>query len=222
MLTGRNHTTLGMACIAEATTGFPGSNGHIPFETATIAEVLGEQGYNTYMCGKWHCVAEDETNMASSKRNWPTGRGFERYYGFLGGETNSWYPDLVQDQQFIDQPYDPPKDAAEWAEGLAGKYHLSKDLADRAIAMIADAKQVAPEKPFFMYFCPGANHAPHQPPKEWADKYKGKFDEGYEAIREKILARQKKMGIVPANTELSPINPLAGVRRAASGGRARH
>jgi len=88
--------------------------------------------------------------------------------------------------------------------------------------MIADAKQVAPEKPFFMYFCPGANHAPHQPPKEWADKYKGKFDEGYEAIREKILARQKKMGIVPANTELSPINPLAGVRRAASGGRARH
>lgn len=88
--------------------------------------------------------------------------------------------------------------------------------------MIADAKQVAPEKPFFMYFCPGANHAPHQPLKEWADKYKGKFDEGYEAIREKILARQKKMGIVPANTELSPINPLAGVRRAASGGRARH
>ena len=212
LLTGRNHTTVGMACIAEATTGFPGSNGHIPFETATIAEVLAERGYNTYMCGKWHCVAEDETNMASSKRNWPTGRGFERYYGFLGGETNEWYPDLVQDQQFIDQPYDPPKDAAEWAEGLGDKYHLSKDLADRAIAMIADAKQVAPEKPFFMYFCPGANHAPHQPPKEWADKYKGKFDEGYEAIREKILQRQKEMGIVPANTELSPINPLAGLK----------
>jgi arylsulfatase A-like enzyme len=103
MLTGRNHTTVGMACIAEATTGFPGSNGHIPFETATIAEVLGEKGYNTYMLGKWHCVAEDETNMASSKRNWPTGRGFERYYGFLGGETNQYYPDLVQDQQFVDR-----------------------------------------------------------------------------------------------------------------------
>jgi len=211
LLTGRNHTTVGMACIAEATTGFPGSNGHIPFETATIAEVLGERGYNTYMCGKWHCVAEDETNMASSKRNWPTGRGFERYYGFLGGETNEWYPDLVQDQQFIDQPYDPPKDAAEWAEGIGDKYHLSKDLADRAIAMIADAKQVAPDKPFFMYFCPGANHAPHQPPKEWADKYKGVFDEGYEAIREKILAKQKRLGIVPENTELSPINPLVGL-----------
>ena len=100
LLTGRNHTTVGMACIAETTEGYPGMNGHIPFETATIAEVLGERGYNTYMCGKWHCVAEDETNMASSKRNWPTGRGFERYYGYLGGETNQYYPDLVQDQQF--------------------------------------------------------------------------------------------------------------------------
>lgn len=208
LLTGRNHTTVGMACIAEATTGFPGSNGHIPFETATIAEVLGERGYNTYMLGKWHCVAEDETNMASSKRNWPTGRGFERYYGFLGGETNQWYPDLVQDQQFVDQPHDPPED---WAAGFGDDdYHLSRDLVDRAIAMIADAKQVAPERPFFMYFCPGANHAPHHAPKEWIDKYKGRFDEGYEKIRETILERQKAMGLVPESTELSPINPLLG------------
>ena len=149
---------------------------------------------------------------ASSKRNWPTGRGFERFYGFLGGETNEWHPDLVQDQQFVDQPDDPPADAAEWAGGLGDKYHLSKDLADRAIAMISNAKQVAPGRPFFLYFCPGATHAPHHVPKEWADKYKGKFDEGYEAIREKILARQKKMGIVPQNTELSPVNPMAGLR----------
>jgi arylsulfatase A-like enzyme len=212
MLTGRNHTTVGMACIAEATTGFPGSNGHIPFETATIAEVLSERGYNTYMLGKWHCVPEDETNMASSKRNWPTGRGFERYYGFLGGETNDWYPDLVQDQQFVEQPAEPPKDAEEWAEGLGDRYHLSKDLVDRAIAMVADAKQVAPERPFFMYFCPGANHAPHHSPKEWADDYKGVFDEGYEKIRERILSNQKRLGIVPATTELSPINPLAGLK----------
>jgi arylsulfatase A-like enzyme len=211
LLTGRNHTTVGMACIAEATTGFPGSNGHIPFETATIAEVLGERGYNTYMCGKWHCVAEDETNMASSKRNWPTGRGFERYYGFLGGETNEWYPDLVQDQQFVEQPYDPPSNYEEWV-AEKGDYHLSKDLADRAISMIADAKQVAPDRPFFMYFCPGANHAPHQPPKAWADKYKGRFDEGYEIIREEILANQKRMGILPENTQLSPMNPLAGLK----------
>jgi arylsulfatase A-like enzyme len=207
MLTGRNHTTVGMACIAEATTGFPGMNGHIPFETATIAEVLSEKGYNTYMCGKWHCVAEDETNMASSKRNWPTGRGFERYYGFLGGETNQYYPDLVQDQQFVEQPSDPVS-YEEWVKGEKG-YHLSADLVDHAIAMIADAKQVAPERPFFMYFCPGANHAPHQCPKEWADKYKGKFDMGYEKIREQILANQKRMGILPESTELSPMNPLA-------------
>jgi arylsulfatase A-like enzyme len=207
LLTGRNHTTVGMACIAEATEGYPGMNGHIPFETATIAEVLGEKGYNTYMLGKWHCVAEDETNMASWKRNWPTGRGFERYYGFLGGETNQYYPDLVQDQQFVEQPADPVT-VQEWLDGKEG-YQLTADLVDHAIGMIADAKQVAPEKPFFMYFCPGANHAPHHTPKAWADKYKGKFDMGYEAIRETILANQKKMGILPENTDLSPMNPLA-------------
>jgi len=197
MLTGRNHTTVGMACIAEATTGFPGSNGHIPFETATIAEVLVERGYNTYMTGKWHCCPDYETNMASSKGNWPTGRGFERFYGFLGGETNQWYPDLVQDQQFVDQPYDPE-------DG----YHLSKDLADRAIAMIADAKQVAPDKPFFMYYCPGAGHAPHHVPKEWADKYKGMFDTGYEKYAEEACDRMKKMGIIPENTDLAPMNSM--------------
>jgi len=207
LLTGRNHTTVGMACIAEATEGYPGLNGHIPFETATIAEVLGEKGYSTYMLGKWHCVAEDETNMASWKRNWPTGRGFERYYGYLGGETNQYYPDLVQDQQFIDQPYHPPT-VEEWLQGKEG-YHLSIDLVDKAIGMIADGKQVAPDRPFYMYFCPGANHAPHHVFKEWADQYKGQFDMGYEKIRETILANQKKMGILPQSTELSPINPLA-------------
>ena len=107
LLTGRNHTTNGMACIAEATTGFPNSNGHIPFECATIAEVLGERGWNTYMLGKWHLVAADEMNMASTKRNWPIGRGFERYYGFLGGETNQWYPDLIYDNHPVDQPATP-------------------------------------------------------------------------------------------------------------------
>jgi arylsulfatase len=197
LLTGRNHTTVGMAAIAEATTGFPGSNGHIPFETATIPEVLGERGYNTYMLGKWHLCPEDEENMASTKRNWPTGRGFERYYGFLGGETDQWYPDLVQDQQFTDQPYDPE-------DG----YHLSKDLADRAIGMIADAKQVDPNKPFFMYYCPGAGHAPHHSPKEWADKYKGVYDEGYEVYAQKTYERMKKMGMIPENTDLAPMNSM--------------
>ncbi len=197
MLTGRNHTTVGMACIGEATSGFPNSNGHIPFETATIAEVLVEQGYNTYMLGKWHLCPEDEMNLASTKRNWPVGRGFERYYGFLGGETSQWNPDLIYDNHPVEQPYSPE-------EG----YHFSTDIADKAIGFIADAKQIAPNKPFFMYFCPGVAHAPHHVSKEWADKYKGKFDQGYEKLREETLARQKEMGIVPADTELSPMNPL--------------
>lgn len=196
LLNGRNHTTNGMACIAEATTGFPGSNGHIPFECATIAEVLGEMGWNTYMLGKWHLCPADELNMASTKRNWPIGRGFERYYGFLGGETNQWYPDLVYDNHPVEQPKSPQ-------EG----YHLTEDLTDKAIEFIRDAKAVAPDKPFFMYFCPGACHAPHHAPKEWIEKYKGKFDMGYDKYREIVFERQLKMGIMPPNTILSPENP---------------
>ncbi|ABP55368.1 arylsulfatase [Salinispora tropica] len=212
LLSGRNHTTVGMSCVAEATQGFPGMNGHIPGEAALIGEILSDRGYNTYALGKWHCAGEDETNMASSKRNWPTYRGFERFYGFLGGEANQYYPNLVQDQQFVDQPADPVS-IDEWKEGKDG-YLLTADLVDRAIGMIGDAKQTAPDRPFFMYFCPGANHAPHSVPKAWADKYKGKFDMGYEAIREKILAKQIKMGIVPKGTELSPVNPFSDVRSA--------
>jgi len=198
MLTGRNHTTVGMACIGEATTGFPNSNGHIPFETATIAEVLVERGYNTYMLGKWHLCPEDEMNLASTKRNWPVGRGFERYYGFLGGETSQWHPDLIYDNHPVEQPRSPE-------EG----YHFSEDIADKAIEFIADAKQIAPDKPFFMYYCPGVAHAPHHVAPEWADEYKGVFDQGYDKLREETLARQIKMGIVPEGTELPPMNPMA-------------
>ncbi len=198
LLTGRNHTTNGMACIAEATTGFPNANGHIPFECATIAEVLGDQGWNTYMLGKWHLVAADEMNMASTKRNWPVGRGFERYYGFLGGETNQWYPDLIYDNHPVEQP-SLPEDG----------YHLTVDLTDKAIEFIKDAKTIAPDKPFFMYFCPGATHAPHHAPKEWIEKYKGKFDMGYEAYREIVFENQKKMGVMPQDAVLSPLNPYA-------------
>jgi arylsulfatase A-like enzyme len=196
LLTGRNHTTNGMACIAEATTGFPNSNGHIPFECATIAEVLGERGWNTYMLGKWHLVAADEMNMASTKRNWPIGRGFERYYGFLGGETNQWYPDLIYDNHPVEQPSFPE-------DG----YHLTTDLVDKAIEFIRDSKMLVPDKPFFMYFCPGATHAPHHAPKEWIDRYKGKFDMGYEQYRELVFERQKQLGIFPPDAELTPLNP---------------
>jgi arylsulfatase A-like enzyme len=202
LLTGRNHTSNGMACISEAATGFPNANGHIPFECATVAEVLNESGFNTYMLGKWHLCAEDEMNMASSKRNWPVGRGFERFYGFLGAETNNWYPDLVHDNHPVEQPSSPTEDGSEKG------YHFSADITDKALEFIKDAKAIAPERPFFMYFCPGACHAPHHAPKEWADKYKGKFDMGYERYRELVLERQKQMGIVPENTSLSPINPI--------------
>ena len=196
LMTGRNHTTNGMGTITEAASGFPSSNGHIPFECGTIAEVLGELGWNTYMAGKWHLTAEDEMNMASTKRQWPVGRGFERFYGFLGAETNQWYPDLVYDNHPVDQPYSPE-------DG----YHLTTDLTDKALQFIRDAKAVAPDKPFFFYFCPGACHAPHHAPKEWADRYQGKFDMGYEAYRQLVFERQKKMGVIPDHAVLSPINP---------------
>jgi len=196
LLTGRNHTTNGMACITEASSGYPNANGHIPGECALIPEVLGERGFNTYMVGKWHLCPEDEMNLASIKRDWPLGRGFERFYGFLGAETNQWYPDLVYDNHPVEQPSLPD-------EG----YHFSVDITDKAISFIHDAKAVAPEKPFFLYYCPGAAHAPHHAPKEWADKYKGRFDMGYEVYREQVFAKQKKLGIIPEYAELSPINP---------------
>ena len=196
LLTGRNATTNGMATIAEFSSGFPGISTHIPFENAFISEVLAEQGWNTYCVGKWHLTPGEETNMSAVKSRWPLGRGFERFYGFLGGETNSWYPDLVYDNHPVDAPGTPENG-----------YHLSKDLSDKAIEFIRDAKSVDPDKPFFMYLAPQAGHAPHHVPAEWADRYKGRFDEGYEAIRAGILQQQKQMGLLPENTELSPINP---------------
>ena len=196
LLTGRNHTTNSMASITEAAAGFPNSSGHIPFECGNVAEVLGERGWNTFMVGKWHLTPEDEMNMASSKRQWPLGRGFERFYGFLGAETNQWYPDLVYDNHPVDQPATPE-------EG----YHFSTDITDRALSFIRDAKAVAPEKPFLLYYCPGACHAPHHAPKEWSDKYRGRFDIGYEAYREVVFQRQQTLGILPEEAELSPINP---------------
>jgi arylsulfatase len=196
LLTGRNHTTNGMAGVTEITSGFPNSNGHVPFECGNIAEVLRERGWNTFMVGKWHLTAEDEMNLAASKRQWPVGRGFERYYGFLGGETSQWYPDLVYDNHPVAPPMSPEQG-----------YHLTVDLTDKAIEFVRDAKAIAPEKPFFLYYCPGAAHAPHHAPKEWIDKYRGHFEIGYDAIREGVLERQKAMGIVPERAELSPINP---------------
>jgi arylsulfatase len=203
LLTGRNHTTNGMACITEGSSGFPGSNGHIPFECATIAEVLGERGWNTYALGKWHLTPVDELNMAASKRTWPLGRGFERFYGFLGAETNQWFPDLTYDNHPVDQPKGPEQG-----------YHLTEDLTDKAIEFIRDAQVIAPERPFFMYFCPGACHAPHHAPREWIEKYKGRFDMGYDKYREIVFERQKKMGILPQDATLTPANPYVNEKSA--------
>jgi arylsulfatase len=197
LLTGRNHTRNRMACITEAAIGFPNASGVIPRENAMISEILAEQGWNTYMVGKWHLCAEAEMNLASTRRNWPIGRGFERFYGFLGAETNQWYPELVYDNHPVDQPKSPE-------DG----YHFTEDITDRALEFIKDAKTVAPGKPFFLYYAPGGCHAPHHAPKDWIDRFKGRFEGGYEAIREGTLARQKELGIVPPGAEVPPINPI--------------
>ncbi|MFI8090057.1 arylsulfatase [Streptomyces sp. NPDC086080] len=196
LLTGRNATSNGMATVAEFDAGFPGISSRIPFENGFISEALNERGYNTYCVGKWHLTPGEETNMAAYKGRWPLGRGFERFYGFLNGESNSWYPELIYDNHPVTPPATPE-------EG----YHIAKDFSDKAIEFIRDARAVHPSKPFFMYLSLDAAHAPHHVFKEWADRYKGVFDEGYEAIRPGILRRQKDIGLLPEDTELSGINP---------------
>ena len=196
LLTGRNHHSNAMSCITEGSTGYPGGNGNIPFENGFLSEMLLQHGYNTYAIGKWHLTPADQISAAGPYDRWPLGRGFERFYGFLGGETHQYYPELFHDNHSVEAEKTPE-------EG----YHLTEDLVDKAISFIADAKQVAPNKPFFMYFCPGAAHAPHHVPKEWADKYKGKFDDGWDKLRERTFARQKELGIVPSDAQLSRHDP---------------
>ncbi|WP_278262466.1 arylsulfatase [Nocardia sp. AG03] len=197
LLTGRNHTTNGMACISEAAVGFPNANGHIPAACATLPEILLEHGYSTAMVGKWHLCPEDESHLAATRRNWPLGRGFERFYGFLGAETSQWYPDLIHDNHPVEPPSTPEQG-----------YHFSVDITDKAIQYFDDVKAIVPERPVFLYYAPGCAHAPHQAPPEWIERYRGRFDDGYEVMRERILARQIELGLVPPNTELPPINPI--------------
>jgi arylsulfatase A-like enzyme len=196
ILTGRNHHSNAMACITEASTGYPGANGNIPFENGFLSEILHEHGYNTYAIGKWHLTPADQISSAGPYDRWPLGRGFERFYGFLGGETHQYYPELVYDNHQVEPPATPE-------DG----YHVTEDLVDKAISFVADAKQVAPDKPFFMYFCTGAMHAPHHVAKEWSDRYKGLFDDGWEAYREKVFTRQKELGVIPQDAELSRHDP---------------
>jgi arylsulfatase len=198
LLTGRNHHLNGMAAITETADGFPGANGRLPDQVTTIAQVLRDNGWSTFWIGKNHNVPEQDVASGGSREEWPTQQGFDRFYGFIGGETNNWYPDLVEDNHVIEAPYSPD-------EG----YHLSKDLADKAISMLRDQQATNPSKPWYMWLNPGANHAPHHSPRDYADRYKGKFDAGYDAYREWVTKRMIDKGILPADTALTALNPMA-------------
>ena len=193
LLTGRNHHSVGMGCITEGSTGYPGYNAEIPKSAAMLPQVLQDNGYSTYAVGKWHMTPTHEETPAGPYHRWPLGQGFERFYGFLGGETNQWYPDLIHDNHQVEPPRTPE-------EG----YHLTDDLTDKSMGFIRDQKNANPDKPFFLYYSTGACHAPHHAPKEFINRYRGKFDQGWDKWREQILDRQKKMGVVPENTQLSP------------------
>jgi arylsulfatase A-like enzyme len=190
LLTGRNHHSVGMGGITEIATSAPGYNSVIPNSAATIAETLKLNGYSTAHFGKCHEVPTWETSPIGPFDRWPIGLGFEKFYGFIGGETNQWDPSLYDGTT----PIEPPKDPS---------YHLTEDLAQQCTGWIRQQKTLMPDKPFFVYFAPGATHAPHHVPKEWADKYKGKFDRGWDALREEMLARQKQLGVVPQDCELT-------------------
>jgi arylsulfatase A-like enzyme len=191
--TGRNHHAVGMGFLADIPLGFPGYTARIPKSAATLPRILRDVGYSTTAVGKWHLTPRWQRSAAGPFDLWPLGLGFEQYYGFLQGDTNHWSPNLVHDNHYIDAP-SRPEDG----------YHLTEDLADRAIRYLLDQQHSAPGKPFFMYFATGAMHAPHHVTQEWIEPYRGKFDGGWDMWREKAFARQKAAGIVPENTVLTP------------------
>ncbi len=192
LLTGRNHHSNGVGIIPEMGTGFPGYTSLMSRENGFLSEILLREGYATLAVGKWHLTPANEYTAAAPRARWPLGRGFERFYGFLTGMTNQWAPDLVHDNHFIPPPRTPE-------EG----YHLNADLADRAIEFVKDLKSVAPDRPFFLYYCPGAGHSPHHVERAWIEGYRGRFDQGWDAWREEVFARQLETGIVPRGTGLS-------------------
>lgn len=191
LLTGRNHTRVGSGTIAERAVAFDGYTGVIPKSAATFAEVLKNYGYHTAAFGKWHNTPATETTAIGPKDRWPNGYGFEYFYGFLAGETSQYEPRLVENYDMIEPPHDP-------------KYHLTEDMVSKSLAWLDKRQSFAPDKPFLMYWAPGAVHGPHHIFKEWTDKYKGKFDDGWDAYRDRVYKRQLEMGIIPPGTKLTP------------------
>jgi len=191
LLTGRNHHTNNVGAVEDISTAFPGNTGVRPKSVAPLAEMLRLNGYNTAAFGKWHLTPLWETSVSGPFDSWPTNSGFEKFYGFLGGETNHWAPYLFDGTARVELPRD-------------SKYNFMTDMANRAIAWVRAQRAMTPDKPFFVYFAPGATHAPHHAPKEWADKYKGKFDGGWDKHREETLTRQIRLGVVPPGTKLAP------------------
>jgi arylsulfatase len=188
---GRNHHVNNMGGIIETGTAFPGNTGQIPNSVAPVAEMLRLNGYATAAFGKWHETAAWEASMAGPFDRWPTRQGFDKFYGFLGGETNQWAPFIYDGTKPVELPNDP-------------NYHFLTDMTDQAVSWIKYQKALTPDRPFFTYFAPGAVHAPHHVPKEWIAHWQGKFDQGWDKLREEILARQIARGVVPAGTQLAP------------------
>ncbi|CAG0971837.1 partial arylsulfatase, partial [Rhodocyclaceae bacterium] len=191
---GRNHHTVNMAFITEMATGFPGATGKVPDAAAPLAETLRLNGYSTAAFGKWHETASWEISVSGPFDRWPTRQGFDKFYGFFGGETNQWAPLLYDGVTHLELPNDP-------------NYHFMTDMTDKARAWIKHQKAMSPDKPAFIYFAPGATHAPHHVPKSWIERWKGKFDQGWDKLREQTLARQIAAGVVPAGTRLAPKPP---------------
>jgi arylsulfatase A-like enzyme len=196
LLTGRNHHRSGMGRVADLAIGYPGYWGKPPRENGYLSEMLRAAGYATYAVGKWHLSPEDETSMAASRATWPLARGFDRWYGFHGGETHQFVPALYHDNHSVRPP-----------RRIEDGYHLTEDLADRAIEFLSDLRAADPGKPFFLYFATGACHSPHQPPGRWLERYRGRFDAGWDAWRQQVFARQLGSGLLPRATALTERPP---------------
>ncbi len=196
LLTGRSQHAVGMRAVSNFRTGFPNQLGHISNHAATVAEVLREEGYATFCVGKWHLAPMEQCSAAGPFDQWPLARGFDRFYGFLEGETDQFHPELVCDNH----PISPPA-------GPEDGYHVSEDLIDQLLKMVSDSKGVRPDRPFFAYVPFGATHAPHQAPARYLEKYRGKYDEGWDVVRRRWFERQLELGVIPDGAQLAPRNP---------------